>query len=211
MSNINLNIKGNNGTIFLNEIIKRNKKEYNIIGEFVLSNNLNIDIDINLQGENGKTPLMESILYNNKIIFNLLLSKNCNINIQDYFGNNALMYCIFKNKLYYFKELCKNKNINFNLQGQNGYTPLIYSILLNKTKIAKEIINLSKYKEFNINLNCQDCYGNTPLIYSIKNNNNLITKMLLKESVNINIKNMFGKSAKDIFTNKNLKELNNYI
>lgn len=210
-SNINLNIKGSNGSTFLHELIKKNNEECNIVGEFALSNNLNVNIDIDLQGENGKTPLMESILYNNKSIFNLLLKKNCNINVQDYFGNNVLIYCIFKNKLYYFKELCKHKNINFNIQGQNGYTPLIYAILLNKTKIAKEIINLSKYKEFNINLDCQDCYGNTPLIYSIKNNNNLITKMLLKESANINIKNIFGKSAKDIFSNKNLKEFNNLL
>jgi hypothetical protein len=90
--------------------------------EYLLDNNL---IDINIQENNGLTPLIFAT-WNNKIeIIKLLLSYNdININYQTVGKNTALIWVSYNNRIEIVKLLLNHLDINIFLKDGNGKTVL---------------------------------------------------------------------------------------
>lgn len=117
---------------------------------------------------NEITPLVYSILSNNKEIIALLLNNNAEPNLQDSFGNTPLHYCIIENNFQTFMMLTKSdatKNvINLNVWNLYGEIPL-HLVLKGDIDQINDYLNILLEKS---NLTIQDNEGNTCLYYLIK-------------------------------------------
>jgi ankyrin repeat protein len=103
------------------------------------------------------------------------------------------MYAIDNN----YNDIAKiliDKGAEINKQNRyNAESTIIYSILNNNVEITKYLIEKDKN-----NLNLQDSkYGETPLICAIVNGKVEIIKLLLDYDADVNIKNIFNKTALD--------------
>ncbi len=85
--------------------------------ELIKNNNVNI-----LDGDD-QTPLMYSIIYNKKEVFNWLLQQNVDVNICDRNGRTALEYAVQDNHINYAKTLLE-EGAKASIKDGYGNTPL---------------------------------------------------------------------------------------
>jgi ankyrin repeat protein len=160
---------------------------------YLITKNINLD---NQEKEYGLTALHLSIIYNYKSITEKLINNSANINIQDDYGNSALMYAVSNLLFDQMNILLKYSYLNYNLTNINGETAL--HILLKKNE-KKE---LNKFIE-NTDLNIQDNEGNTCLYLLTKNNE--FNKNLQNKILNIFIKNNNNESVYDLIKDDKYK------
>ena len=165
---------------------------------------LNRNSNVNIQDyDNQITPLMYSILDDNRL-FQLLI-KSSDVNIQDINGNNALHYAINENNFRIINDLVEFSNLHStNLIGK---TPL--HLLLDKFRSNN--LELNKFNFSNLinksNLNIQDYNGNSPLILIIKLNLwKKIIELLKKKKLDAFLKNHDNKNSINYISDEN-KEL----
>jgi hypothetical protein len=130
---------------------------------------------------------------------------NCDINIQDFYGNTPLMFALNDNLIEQVKIIIYHNDLNFNLSNINGETSL--HILLKKYNDYIDYKDIIEKLIINTNLNIQDNYGNTCLYYII--NNDILEKysyILENKLLNIFIKNNKNTSCYDL-----IKKYNNKI
>ena len=141
----------NNDTILQNAIIYDN----NLISNYLLSKNLDIEFLNNQESEYGLTVIHNSIILKKTKIIELLISKNIDINLQDYLGNSPLHYCVIENNLELILLFAFNDKIRFNSINLNGNTPL--HLLLNSEFITYDSFvddneQFSEYKKVFLHL-----------------------------------------------------------
>ncbi len=181
--------------------------------------------DVNSQyGMNADNVLMLAIRKGDSYIVNKILKKNSYIiNKQNMLGETPLILAINSNidrdsKEKIIKELLGNKKLNLNIKDCRGYPALIYAILKEDFDNVLSLI-LSRTEE-SLDLNAQDEFGKTALMYAIEKRNHKLVYLLLKEKVDLNIKDInnqktfvyllekFDKNILSLFKEiKNLKEI----
>ena len=119
-----------------------------------------------------------------------LIANGTDLNIKDNDGKTALMYASeFSNEIF---ELLIKSGADLNLKDNKGRTILM--IVLDKLHPVEKTKLLI---ESDADLNIQDDNGNTCLLHAITRENYEICKLLIESGCNIDIKNKYGKSAKN--------------
>jgi hypothetical protein len=142
---------------------------------------------------------MFSIVLNNKLITELFIKYNVDLNIQDNTGNTCFHYAIYINNYKFFKYIDKLHNVN--LLNIDNLTLLhkIYNIYLyDNNRFNYPLEYLIK----NTNLNIKDKYGNTILHYLIYSNDWIQYKDIISyKNNNIFKSNYEGKTVFDLMIN----------
>lgn len=192
--------------------------------------------DVNFQGENGTTALLQAIgiPFNQISIINTILDHpNLDINIQHSKGDTALLQAIKLDKINIAKTILKSRhqyNINPNIKNKDQDTALImaikhhctlgtfssayYAIFSNYYLNYKKIIKLL-LKNKDIDVNVQDINGNTALMAAITLGKTDIAELLLNKSynfdntsdINIYIQNNKKEDALTLAHKKNYKNI----
>jgi len=123
------------------------RNDINSVNEWISAGN-----NINMINETGVSILMMAISYNQKEIVNKFVNEPfCNYNLQDQFGNTALIYAIkyniYENAIQLIEHGC-----DLNLQNTIGNTALMYAIIEKKSGIAIRIIDEAKNGKCNLDL-----------------------------------------------------------
>jgi len=185
-------IKYNNVDI-LSLILKYNK------------NNIGISI-IDIKDKLGLTNLHYSIIFNNFIMFKILLSNNSNPNIKSNEGHNIFSYCIIYDRIIFLNYLIDN-NYNIYSYSDNNETLLQTAVLYNNNVIINKLLKLN----FNLNNQTFD-YGISLIHQSILYNNINLFTYLINKKVDINITDFFGNSVLHyIIIEKHYNFLENFI
>ena len=174
--------------------------------------------EINIQNENGWTPIYRSIITNNLLALKELLKFGADPNIPNNLGETPLYLCIDNQNFEMFCVLLEN-NVNCDIYKKNGNTPLHLAIkknlenfvealllkkanpnILNKlyNQSATHLAIINKYNEKLLKLfkNCnaniytlKDKYDKTPFDYAKEHNDKNYLDMLIK---------IFGEKPKEI-------------
>ena len=164
--------------------------------------------NINIQNIHGRTPLMFFAKIGNIKsikICKLLIDKGALINIQNEYGDTALMIAIDKNNTEICKLLIENRAL-LNIQNEDGDTALMIAIQNDSTEICKLLIEKKAL------LNIQDEYGDTALMIAIKKNKNIeICKLLIDNGALLDIQDKYGNTGLMIAIKKNNIELSKIL
>ena len=181
------------------------------------------DIQVNIQSEDGYTPLIHSLLENKHSIVQLLLAHpGIDVNLRDNEGETALHVAINTIKDFnYFSVslLLAFPGIDVNIQDNRGNTPLHYACMDNLKYIVEKLLT---FPEINVNLqNNELCTalmyaeddgsnllampgialdivdedGRTALIQAVEYANLPKVKMLISRGANVNIRSNRGETA----------------
>jgi ankyrin repeat protein len=159
------------------EKVLNQKLFYNVIAEFRKSDVLirackkvnkkavewllTMNIDPNVQDENGMTALMHAAEHASTDFAVSKLLNEKSANMVDNNGNNVLIHAT--NALDILKKLLKSK-ISMNRLNNDGEDALLYSCRYDKIRAYEILI-----KEKNANVNCSNCVGMTPAMYLVEN------------------------------------------
>ena len=170
----------------------------------IIKSDKNIELDI--KDESGTYLIQYIIIYNNKDLLTLLLTRNINLDIFDSEGKTILYYPIKFNYIDIVKILLLFNHVNIGIPlldmiDNNQNIPLHYAIYYNSFEITKEIL---KYK-FNVNI--KDIDGNNSLQIAINKKNIDIINLLLDTDININNENKNGQNSLYQAINNNLDKI----
>ena len=142
--------------------------------------------NVNIQNENGTTPLNIAILnaVDNNDVIDLIFNEITDLDVQDSNGWTALHNAAEKGNTYIVEKLIE-KNANVNIQNENGDTPLHIAVSNNKIDVVKYLV-----KNKNIQINKQNYDGDTPLHFASYNNNREIIIDLINNGANMDILNL---------------------
>ena len=190
--NINTSNKFNENGLHLSINFKFNK-----LSNYLIDN----DIDINqVELKNGITPFHQAIILNLNKLAKKMLNKDANINLQDYFGNSSVHYCIIENNfemLEYIFDL--KQDIQYNNTNINGDT--ILHLFIDNYNLSKEKnIKILNHLIENTNINIQDNQGNTAL--HLLTHKNILSNKLINKNINLFIKNEQGETVFDLSEDK---------
>ncbi len=144
--------------------------------------------NVNMQGENGNTVLIEAAEYGDIDVVSLLIEKGAKVNIQDKHSDTALMKAVKSGHKDIIKLLISygaDVNIPYLFNG----TVLIEAVKRGYADIVKLFIDQGA------NINCAEYQGNTALINAVKNDYEYIVELLLKAGANSEIRNDNSDSA----------------
>lgn len=177
--------------------------------------------DINIQNNDGYTPLTYASDNDMIDIVRLLLEKKVDVNVKDLCGFNAFMVACCKGKIDIIRVFLEHLNKypdSFDIYDvdQRGRTGLALACSFGHEDVAKMIISYSNtidytamfeacYRdscdivEFMINkgydINKQDVHNNTLFITACRENSKNIVKLLIKKGVNLNAQNEDGNTG----------------
>lgn len=177
-------------------------------------------VNINVQDEEGFTPLMNAVRGREIEAVKILLEHNADVTkIKDNRGRNAFFWAAALDELEMLK-LFEKYNPDFNTVDNDGATSLFYAskietmdyLIKNGTDVNKKDItgrtaliqyslayqsqNIVKFLlENGADVNAQDNEGTTTLMFAVKDYNIEIVNMCLSANANIHIKNKEGKTA----------------
>jgi len=138
-SKININDKDHGETGLVYAIKYGNLR---IVEELLKCKNINLSVKC-LNGDTALIYVINLNLYtvNNRIeIFKALLQHpKTDVNIQNEYGQTALMYSCIYNRTEILKILLQHSKIDINIRNKYAETALIYSIRMNKLEIIKEL------------------------------------------------------------------------
>lgn len=149
--------------------------------EDLLAQNVSVDS----RGDLERTPLMVAVQHGKSDVVKFLLEAGANPNLQDNWGNSALMFLPNKG-IKIAEELFKYK-ANPNLKNDNEETPLM------KIEYDRDIAQLLIKNGAIIDV--QNKSGNTALMLRVRTIPYFMVKTLLESGANPNIKNKYGKTA----------------
>lgn len=127
-----------------------NEYNQNLLHEAISNNSLDIidylfkiNININYQDEEGKTPLHYAVLYKNIYTINLLLSnKLINKNISDIYGNNSMWIAVFNARGEYdIVKLLKKYDVDYLSKNNNGMSPLDFAKNIEDIELINILLN----------------------------------------------------------------------
>jgi ankyrin repeat protein len=155
------------------------------------------NIDLNEVDETNTYLIQYAILFRQKQLVALLISKGCKLDIMDSDGR-SIFYIPIK---YGYNEIV-SLLINFSdvvlgiplleLQDKNKNIPLHYAIMFNKYDIILEILKTDH------NFNFKDINGNTALhlmVKNIKSDKTDLIKLMLSKRIGLSYTNNYGQNA----------------
>jgi ankyrin repeat protein len=156
--------------------------------------------NINIQDDDGCTPLYWAVRYNVTDIVDLLLKKGANIEVQDKYGLTPLHYAV-QERLTEIVNLLLDHNAQTDTKSNNGSTPLHRAtVVMNEADRTPEGIQtrqeiIHSLLNQGADINARDGFGCTPLHYAVQYlNQEAIVLLLLERDAKIDIKNNEGKT-----------------
>lgn len=168
-------------------------------------------VDINVQAQNGYTPLICAALHNKIDMVKLFVHLGADMNLEDTLGNTVLdiariyghqdVVSFLKRPVlssldfyaleYYdiVKDSVSQRNISMNIKDKEGYTLLHQCILRNDTTMINLIISKG------LNLNCTDSLGRSPLHYAVFIGNTMVAETLINGGADVNTVDLKGETA----------------
>ena len=143
------------------------------------------DIDLNIQDNEGLTPLMYAILFGNLKSAKILLEYGANPDIQDNIGKTSLMYATQMRDPDLVRVLLEYYS-NPNTSDKDGYTPLMISACLGDTEIVKDLL-----KNVRIDPDQKAKDGRTALLVAVEFGQLEIANILLKSGVDLEVTDKF--------------------
>lgn len=150
-------------------------------------------LDPNLiEPERGETGLIIALRDDSMNVFDALLkSKQIDLEVKAYNGDNALMIAAFKGNLAAVEALIeRGAEIN-----KTGWTPLHYAAFIGNNDIVKLLLDRSAY------IDAESPNKTTPIMMAARSGHILTVKLLLDEGADATLKNDVGMTAID-FANK---------
>jgi ankyrin repeat protein len=139
--------------------------------------------NLDIQDENGRTPLHLTIDRKTPEIAYILIEKGANLDTQDIYGKTPLHWAIIYNRTEIALALI-NKGANLDIKDKYGQSPLLWAIYENNTEIALVLALINK----GANLDIKDKSGQSPLHWAIYENNTEIALALINKGANLDIK-----------------------
>ena len=170
------------------------------------------NIDPNVPGNHGKTPLHYACLYPNKEIAEYLISKGANIEAKDDDGNQIIHSASIGGLLPIVQYLIETAKIDKDITNSSGKTPLHYACLYGHERIVEYLISQGA------NIEAKDVNSWTPLHFTAiklasssnwhqSSDKEAITKYLISKGANKNATNKDGKTPYDIAFNSRIKDI----
>jgi len=161
--------------------------------EWLLTMNLNYEV----QDENGATALMESAFRPTmNVVFENLIKNNVNVNIEDNNGNNALFYAT-KN-LKSLETLLKKTDIDINHLNHDNDSVLTYCCRMDRVNVLDSLC-----KQESLNPNHINCIGKTAAMYLVEHAEYQFLKtFVMNNGIDPNYKNKFGETLVSCFVKK---------
>lgn len=142
---------------------------------------LSKNMDVNIRGENGDTPIMGASRGRYHSLVNYLIKNGADVNLPNSNGDTPLSVSVSQLDKDNIKSLL-NAGANTEIKNSFG-NPLILEACkvdaFANQKIAFDIIELLLAK--NANINASNKYGNTPLAYAINRKNNKLIQFLIEK------------------------------
>lgn len=136
------------------------------------------------------TALMCAAYNNHLEIVNELVNAGADVNIRDYWGNDALIYCTRKQGVdFSTAEILLDSGASINFENYLGFNSLFYALNNNNNNLFKKLI----IKCYDITFT--DKYGHTLLMYAANNENIEIMQYLIDSGCKVNSKNELGITA----------------
>lgn len=155
-------------------------------------------LDLNLQDEEGMTPLMSAALGGQVELLKQLLQKKVNLEVKNSAGDTALAVAVTNDQIAAAKVLIEaGANVDLVVAGDEEDTLLIRAATGN-LQLVKLILN--KKKDL---VNKTNKLGETALMQSVRFGNNDSVKLLLASGADTKIKSKYGLSALDIAKQSN--------
>lgn len=157
-----------------------------LLSEYILNHKEELDI----QNSNGATALIIACLESKENIVKMLINAGCNINLQDKYGNTALIYkSYFTDDNENIFKLLINAGADLNIQNGRHTTALMMALFKYKENIAKILIDAG------CKLNLFNSSGNTALMIACIQKNVTMVKMLIKADADLNLVDCNGRTA----------------
>ncbi|UYV68447.1 hypothetical protein LAZ67_5004353 [Cordylochernes scorpioides] len=148
-----------------------------------------VGIDVDLQSEDGSTPLHIAAMKGNIDIISDLLDAGADIDAKRKNGETTIYIAIKKGNLELF-ELLLEAGANINLEYEFSRTCLHMAIDLEFKYICEKLI------EKGADIEARDQFGLTPLIWAAANANiQCFIEIILEKGADVNARNMHGSSA----------------
>jgi ankyrin repeat protein len=164
-------------------------------------------IDLNNQeNEYGLSIIHQSIALNQPSITDKIIKNGADINLQDFYGNTALMYAINDKLIECIQVFINYSHLNYDLTNSYGETAL--HLIFKDYETFVDYDNIISALIKNTDLNIQDNNGNTCLYFIVTNNLVEMYKDILEQKeLNIFIKDINNVSSYD-FIKDNQKLIN---
>ena len=198
---IDLEVLNSSMRYFLLAAIESRHNNFELTEEIVSYVIKNNGFDIN-DRKLSMTLLMHASSLGNVKIIDLLLKLGAEINLQDNWGDTALIFATTANKYSAVKYLVEN-GANVNIRGHNNCTPLIIAAYEGNLKIAKYLIDHGA--------DVVDDRGHTALTVALEKGYDEIAEMLVDSGVHANLNNMFKKILENIICHDYMKTLKKLI
>ena len=137
-------------------------------------------VDVNVQDENGMTPLMIASQAGNEHLVEELIKAGAGVNIKTYLGDTALIYATENNQIECIRKLLTSE-ANINVQGDKGNTALIYTVDGLNQDCFQALIERDAIPDI------QNDNGDTALQLAILRNSSYCFGKLMKAGANVNL------------------------
>ncbi len=155
-------------------------------------------LDLNLQDEEGMTPLMSAALGGQVDLLKQLLKKNVNLEVKNSAGDTALAVAATNDQIKAAKVLIEaGANVDIVVAGEDEDT-----LLTRAATGSLELVKLILKKKKDL-VNKTNKLGETALMQSVRFGNNDSVKLLLASGADTKIKNKAGLTALDIAKQSN--------
>ncbi|XP_046560884.1 putative ankyrin repeat protein RF_0381 [Haliotis rubra] len=154
-------------------------------GNTALVEHLFSDSNINLKGDEGRTPIMAAAFYGHKSVFDFLESKGPDISMLDTFGDSVLHLACEGGNMALVDHLVSDSNIN--LKGGNGRTPIMAAAFSGH----KSLFDFLESKGADLTL--LDTFGDSVLHLACEGGNTALVDHLVSNS-DINLKGKMGRT-----------------
>ncbi len=144
-------------------------------------------MDVNIEDENGKTPLLMACLWNNENLAKYLIEEqNANINVESKRGWTPLFMAYRQKNIDLAKYLIEHgADVNY----QNRYDGTIWSRVCMCENEEDETGFVGYLINHGANVNLQSKTGWTPLFDACKNGNETLVKYLIEHGADVNQQN----------------------
>ena len=161
------------------------------------------NIDINTKNEDGVTPLMNAVKYNNNLeVVNLLLNEGADVNIKNSMGKTPLMYAAeYNSNPEIIKVLLKN-GVDVKAKGVNEAPLALFAAENENLEVMKILVNAGMETTVN------DYHYNTALMLAAgRNNNPEVVSYLIDRGSNLEATDKWGGTVFERAANNENEEI----
>jgi len=151
----------------------------------IISILLDNGVDINIQDDDGDTPLQSALLYKHYDSADFLYSKGAIIDNRANNDGVTLLHVSVIAEFPDFVQKCINNDLDVNYSQKDGYTPLHFAAMIGNTSIVKILLDKGA------NVHSKDKDGNTPLHIAAQKHIELL-RLLISKYDSLDLKNNAG-------------------